>query len=113
MEEGLYESLITTNSSCALRLITGLVADVGGVDEAEQPAVLARHVRDAVVRRLSSDEPGSDPIGGRLRRDRHDWMDRGVEQGTAQRRSACANATRLAAFLSARLASGPPMSPKP
>jgi len=54
MEEGLYESLITTNSSRALSLITGLVADVGGVDEAEQPAVLARHVRDAVVRRLSS-----------------------------------------------------------
>jgi superfamily II DNA or RNA helicase len=54
MEEGLYESLITTNSSRALSLITGLVADVGGVNEAEQPAVLARHVRDAVVRRLSS-----------------------------------------------------------
>jgi hypothetical protein len=42
MEEGLYESLLTTTSARELSLLTSLVAEIRGVDYAEQPAVLGR-----------------------------------------------------------------------
>lgn len=54
MDEGLYESLLTIGSVRELALIDDLAPDIRGVEEAEQPAVLARHVREAVLRRLAA-----------------------------------------------------------
>ena len=54
MEEGLFETLVTAGLQAELeQLSDGLRAHTGPVGEAEQPDVLARHLRHAVVRRLS------------------------------------------------------------
>lgn len=54
MQEGLYESLLTNGLHAALADVHDLVPHCHDVDTSEQPEVLARHVRDAVVRRISS-----------------------------------------------------------
>ncbi len=61
MLEGLYESLVTKRLQAMLDEVTasGLIAKTELVDAAEQPEVLARHIRDAVVRTLSA-EPSAD-----------------------------------------------------
>jgi superfamily II DNA or RNA helicase/HKD family nuclease len=53
--EGLYESLLTTKLQAMLDEVTGLTSATESVDNAEQPEVLARHVRDAVLRALSAE----------------------------------------------------------
>ena len=57
MLEGLYESLLTTRLQAMLDEVTGsqLTSTTEPVDAAEQPAVLARHIRDAVVRALTAE----------------------------------------------------------
>ena len=52
--EGLYESLVTKRLQAMLDEVTasGLTSKTELVDAAEQPEVLARHIRDAVVRAL-------------------------------------------------------------
>lgn len=55
MLEGLYESLLTTKLQAMLDEVTGLTSATESVDNAEQPEVLARHVRDAVLRALSAE----------------------------------------------------------
>ena len=55
MLEGLYESLLTTRLQTMLDEVTGLTSDTESVDNAEQPEVLARHVRDAVLRALNAE----------------------------------------------------------
>ena len=57
MLEGLYESLLTKRLQAMLDEVTGsgLTPNTELVDAAEQPDVLARHIRDAVVRALSSE----------------------------------------------------------
>lgn len=59
--EGLYESLVTKRLQAMLDDVTasGLTSNTELVDAAEQPEVLARHIRDAVVRTLSA-EPSAD-----------------------------------------------------
>jgi superfamily II DNA or RNA helicase/HKD family nuclease len=58
MEEGLFETLMTAGLAAELdRLSDELLAQVGLVGEAEQPEVLARHLRHAVVRRLAACSP--------------------------------------------------------
>jgi superfamily II DNA or RNA helicase/HKD family nuclease len=57
--EGLYESLLTRRLQAMLDEVTGLTSATVSVDNAEQPEVLARHVRDAVLRSLSA-EPNVD-----------------------------------------------------
>ncbi len=52
MDEGLYEALLTARLRDALVGIRSLDERIEGVDAAEQPAVLARHVADAVARIL-------------------------------------------------------------
>ncbi len=54
MQEGLYESLLTTGLQDSLEHTDGVRASIETIDEAEQPEVLARHVRDAVLRVLAS-----------------------------------------------------------
>ena len=55
MEEGLFETLLTAGLSAELaKLADGLQVKTGSVGDAEQPEVLARHLRHAVVRRLSA-----------------------------------------------------------
>lgn len=54
MDEGLYESLLTARSADELASVRDLVTEIRNVDQAEQPEVLARHLRDAVARRLSA-----------------------------------------------------------
>ncbi len=54
MDEGLYESLISIGQSRNLARVRDLVAEIRQVDEAEQAEVLARHIRDAVYRRMSA-----------------------------------------------------------
>lgn len=58
MDEGPYESLLTARSCGELASVL-LVTEIRNVDQAEQPEVLARHLRDSVARRLSatSSEP--------------------------------------------------------
>ena len=55
MLEGLYESLLTRRLQAMLDEVTGLTSATESVDNAEQPEVLARHVRDAVLRALSAE----------------------------------------------------------
>jgi len=52
--EGLYESLLTTALGSQLAASLELEPETRPVDTAEQPDVLARHVRDAAFRALSS-----------------------------------------------------------
>ena len=57
MLEGLYESLLTKRLQAMLDDVTssGLTQSTQLVDAAEQPDVLARHIRDAAVRALSAE----------------------------------------------------------
>ena len=57
MLEGLYESLLTKRLQAQIDEATesGLTPTTQLVDGAEQPAVFARHIRDAVVRALSAE----------------------------------------------------------
>jgi len=55
MLEGLYESLITKSMRCALDGLDALMAATGKVDEADEPEVLSRHVRAAVLRALEGE----------------------------------------------------------
>ena len=57
MLEGLYESLLTKRLQAMLDEVTGtgLTPNTQLVDAAEQPDVLARHIRDAVVRALAAE----------------------------------------------------------
>ena len=59
LREGLYESLLTTALGSQLAASVELEPEIRPVDMAEQPDVLARHVRDAVFRALSAQR---DPI---------------------------------------------------
>jgi superfamily II DNA or RNA helicase/HKD family nuclease len=54
MESGIYDALVTNGLLEAIGSADGQVAVLRGVDEADQPEVLARHVRDAVLRTLGS-----------------------------------------------------------
>ena len=58
MDEGLYESLLTARSALHIASIRDLVVEIRNLEQAEQPEVLARHLHDAVVRRLSSMSSG-------------------------------------------------------
>jgi len=55
--EGLYESLLTTRLQAMLGEVTssGLSPNTELVDAADQPEVLARHIRDAVTRALAAE----------------------------------------------------------
>ena len=53
--EGLYESLITQELAARLAAHGDLVPDEHGVDDADQPEVYARHIRDAVRRALAAE----------------------------------------------------------
>ncbi len=68
MDEGLYESLLTARSTGELASVQDLVTDIRDVDHAEQPEVLARHLRQAVVRRLraTTSEPHRVDLVNRL-----------------------------------------------
>ncbi len=52
--EGLYESLITERLEAELTGLGTRTALRGGIPEADEPEVLARHVRSAVSRALDS-----------------------------------------------------------
>ena len=54
MEPGIYDALVTDGLLEAIGRSDGLVARLRDVDAADQPDVLARHVRDAVLRVLGS-----------------------------------------------------------
>ena len=54
LREGLYESLLTSALGRQIASMTELNAELRMVDTAEQPDVLARHLRDAAFRALSS-----------------------------------------------------------
>jgi len=62
MEPGLYEQLVTAGLLKRLNDVNGLAATLHNVDEAEQPDVLARHVRDAVWVALRATRDPSDRI---------------------------------------------------
>lgn len=62
MKSGLYETLVTQELLDALRELNGLASVVRDVDDAEQPEVLARQVRDAVLRTLSSTRNQDDRV---------------------------------------------------
>ena len=55
MHEGLYESLLTRRLQALIDAVDGLDATTGAVDDADQPEVLSRHVREAVHRALSTE----------------------------------------------------------
>jgi superfamily II DNA or RNA helicase/HKD family nuclease len=54
MKPGIYEELVTRSLLRALDQVDGLAPTQQVVDEADQPEVLARHVRDAVTRALGT-----------------------------------------------------------
>jgi superfamily II DNA or RNA helicase/HKD family nuclease len=54
MEPGIYDALVTQGLLEAVSRANGQVAVLHGVGDADQPEVLARHVRDAVLRALGS-----------------------------------------------------------
>lgn len=54
LQEGLYESLVTSRLVARLAVRNDLDSAVRAVDVAEQPEVLARHVRDATFRALTT-----------------------------------------------------------
>lgn len=55
LPEGLYESLVTRRLRGRIDAQRSLVADIAVIDLADQPAVLARHVHEAVVRALAAE----------------------------------------------------------
>ena len=56
MLEGLYESLITHALERRLAGMSNLDVQRGGIDEADEPDVLARHVRDVTLRALRQEK---------------------------------------------------------
>src|SRR4051812_23761392 len=55
VHEGLYESLLTRRLQALIDGVDDLDAATGAVDDADQPEVLSRHVREAVHRALSTE----------------------------------------------------------
>lgn len=55
MLEGLYESLITRGLDSRLSSTDGQTVDHASIDEADEPEVLARHVRAVALRALRSE----------------------------------------------------------
>jgi len=55
MLEGLYESLVTKRLREALDGLDVLMPATGRVDEADEPEVLSRHIRAAVLRALEGE----------------------------------------------------------
>ncbi|MCL8250604.1 DUF3427 domain-containing protein [Aeromicrobium fastidiosum] len=55
MREGIYESLVTTSLRTAIGLEPQLASELATVDSADQPAVLTRHVAQALLERLESE----------------------------------------------------------
>ncbi len=53
MDDGLYESLINEQLDGKLQAASDVVSVVEGVDNADQPIVLARYVRAALERKLT------------------------------------------------------------
>ena len=53
--EGLYERLITAEIAAQLAGAPGLTVDRGVIDDADAPEILARHVREVVLRALRSE----------------------------------------------------------
>ena len=62
MQEGLYESLLTDGLQAALADVHEMHPLVQEVDKSEQPEVLARHVRDAVLRRIAGIRDSGDRV---------------------------------------------------
>ena len=62
MQEGLYESLLTDGLQAALADVHEMHPQIHDVDQAEQPGVLARHVRDAVLRRITEMSDGAERV---------------------------------------------------
>ena len=59
LRPGLYESLLTAKLGRQLAANADLDAELRAVDPAEQPEVLARHIREAAFRTLSAvHDPG-------------------------------------------------------
>jgi len=54
VHRGLYESLLTTSLSDRLQAVKELTIEIGTVDQADQPHVLARHVARELERELAS-----------------------------------------------------------
>ena len=54
LPEGLYESLLTSRLGRQLAENATMAPEIRAVDAAEQPEVLARHIRDAAFRALSA-----------------------------------------------------------
>jgi superfamily II DNA or RNA helicase/HKD family nuclease len=54
MKPGIYDALVTDGLLGALNQAEGLTPALQDIDEADQPEVLARHVRDAVLRTLGA-----------------------------------------------------------
>lgn len=55
IDEGIYESLLTDELRARLVALNGFSVETRTVDDADEPAVLARHVRLALVRALESE----------------------------------------------------------
>lgn len=85
MRAGIYETLITASLSQAINRDPMLLSEIAAVDPAEQPAVLTRHVAQALLERL---EATKDPqarlemVHGLLERitGEHDVIDASVSQ---------------------------------
>ncbi len=54
LNDGLYESVLTQRLQARLISAAGRVPDLRAIDAAEQPEILARHLRDAALRSLSA-----------------------------------------------------------
>jgi hypothetical protein len=55
LPEGLYENLVTKRLRTRLEAQPLLVPEIAAIDPADQPAVLARHIHDAVQRVLTGE----------------------------------------------------------
>lgn len=55
LPEGLYESLVTRRLRARLETQPLLMPEIAAIDPADQPAVLARHVHDVVLRALAAE----------------------------------------------------------
>ena len=62
MQEGLYESLLTDGLKAALADVHEMHPQIRDVDQSEQPGVLARHVRDAVLHRITEMSDGAERV---------------------------------------------------